>query len=93
MYTQTTDVETEVNGIMTYDREIIKFDEERLAKATGELSSVFGNFAGIETPVADSAKGKPEYYNIMGMRLSGPSAGINIVKDADGTVRKELHKM
>ncbi|HLR26397.1 MAG TPA: glycoside hydrolase family 2 TIM barrel-domain containing protein, partial [Fodinibius sp.] len=26
VYTQTTDVESEVNGIMTYDREVIKFD-------------------------------------------------------------------
>ena len=30
VYTQTTDVESEVNGIMTYDREVIKFDEEEL---------------------------------------------------------------
>lgn len=30
VYTQTTDVESEVNGIMTYDREVIKFDEEFL---------------------------------------------------------------
>ena len=28
IYTQTTDVESEVNGLMTYDREIVKFDEE-----------------------------------------------------------------
>lgn len=30
VYTQTTDVESEVNGIMTYDREVIKFDHEFL---------------------------------------------------------------
>ena len=30
VYTQTTDVEIEVNGIMTYDREIVKMDEKRL---------------------------------------------------------------
>ncbi len=30
VYTQTTDVEGEVNGIMTYDRKVIKMDEERL---------------------------------------------------------------
>ena len=29
VYTQTTDVEIEVNGIMTYDREIVKLDEKR----------------------------------------------------------------
>jgi beta-galactosidase/beta-glucuronidase len=32
VYTQTTDVEGEVNGLMTYDRKVVKVDEERLAK-------------------------------------------------------------
>lgn len=31
VYTQTTDVEVEVNGLITYDREVVKVDEERLA--------------------------------------------------------------
>ena len=30
VYTQTTDVEGEVNGLMTYDRKIVKMDENRL---------------------------------------------------------------
>ena len=30
VYTQTTDVEVEVNGLMTYDRKVIKMDESRL---------------------------------------------------------------
>jgi hypothetical protein len=30
VYTQTTDVEREVNGLMTYDREIIKMDADQL---------------------------------------------------------------
>ena len=30
VYTQTTDVETEVNGLMTYDRKVIKFDQEHM---------------------------------------------------------------
>lgn len=30
VYTQTTDVEIEVNGLMTYDREVIKLDEKRI---------------------------------------------------------------
>lgn len=38
VYTQTTDVEIEVNGLMTYDREVIKMDPERIAAANrGEL--------------------------------------------------------
>lgn len=32
VYTQTTDVEIEVNGLMTYDRKVIKVDEEALSE-------------------------------------------------------------
>jgi hypothetical protein len=32
VYTQTTDVEVEVNGLMTYDREVLKFDAADMAK-------------------------------------------------------------
>jgi hypothetical protein len=32
VYTQTTDVEGEVNGLMTYDREVVKFDVEKMNK-------------------------------------------------------------
>jgi hypothetical protein len=32
VYTQTTDVEVEVNGFMTYDREVIKVDVDEVAK-------------------------------------------------------------
>ena len=35
VYTQTTDVEVEVNGLMTYDRKVVKLDEARL-KAINE---------------------------------------------------------
>jgi len=38
VYTQTTDVETECNGLMTYDREILKVDPERIRAAnTGNV--------------------------------------------------------
>jgi beta-galactosidase/beta-glucuronidase len=33
VYTQTTDVEVEVNGLMTYDRKVIKLDEKRVNEA------------------------------------------------------------
>jgi beta-galactosidase/beta-glucuronidase len=33
IYTQTTDVEVEVNGLMTYDREVVKMDLTRVAAA------------------------------------------------------------
>jgi arylsulfatase A-like enzyme len=37
IYTQTTDVEVEVNGLMTYDREVVKFDANEMAKLHAEL--------------------------------------------------------
>ncbi len=37
VYTQTTDVEIEVNGLMTYDRAVIKMDVERAAAAARRL--------------------------------------------------------
>jgi beta-galactosidase/beta-glucuronidase len=33
VYTQTTDVEVEVNGLMTYDRELVKMDGKKIAEA------------------------------------------------------------
>ncbi len=37
VYTQTTDVEGEVNGLMTYDRKEIKVEEDRLRKINQEI--------------------------------------------------------
>jgi len=37
IYTQTTDVEVEVNGLMTYDRAIVKLDEDKVAAANLKL--------------------------------------------------------
>jgi hypothetical protein len=39
VYTQTTDVETEVNGLMTYDREIVKMGTDWLAEVNGRVYS------------------------------------------------------
>ena len=37
VYTQTTDVEGEVNGFMTYDRRVVKMHEQRLRTANLKL--------------------------------------------------------
>jgi len=37
IYTQTTDVEIEINGYLTYDRKIEKMDAERIKRAHEEL--------------------------------------------------------
>ena len=38
VYTQVTDVEFEVNGILTYDREIVKIDEEVIKRINKDLT-------------------------------------------------------
>ena len=37
VYTQTTDVEVEVNGLMTYDRKAIKIEEERVREINKKI--------------------------------------------------------
>jgi beta-galactosidase len=37
IYTQTSDVEGEINGLMTYDRKVVKFDAAKLAALHGRL--------------------------------------------------------
>ncbi|MDR1371688.1 MAG: beta-galactosidase [Dysgonamonadaceae bacterium] len=40
VYTQTTDVEGEVNGLMTYDRKVVKLEEDRLRKINQEICKI-----------------------------------------------------
>ena len=47
VYTQTTDVEIEVNGLMTYDREMVKMDWQKVATANrGRIAATEGPRAG-----------------------------------------------
>lgn len=41
VYTQTTDVEVEVNGLMTYDRKVVKFDEAGIEQANAKVVNWF----------------------------------------------------
>ncbi len=41
VYTQTTDVEIEVNGLMTYDRKVVKLNEQQIRKINSEISNYF----------------------------------------------------
>ena len=43
VYTQTTDVETEVNGLMTYDRRVMKMDEDRIRAINTAISHALEN--------------------------------------------------
>lgn len=90
VYTQTTDVETEVNGIMTYDREVVKFDEGRIREAANMLTNLFGN-SKVDAPFAEGI-GETAYYSVTGLRLKSPMPGVNIVKEKDGSTHKILVK-
>ena len=44
IYTQTTDVESELNGIMTYDRSVVKVDQARFREINLHIIRTFGNY-------------------------------------------------
>ena len=58
VYTQTTDVEVEVNGLLTYDREVLKFDAERLRKLHARL---YGP-APTSTPLIPTSEDEPQTW-------------------------------
>lgn len=55
VYTQTTDVETEINGLMTYDRKVLKFDPQALRSA---------HEAVVRRATSASADAAPEPWNL-----------------------------
>ena len=72
IYTQTTDVEVEVNGLMSYDREILKFDAAKLAQAHQALYAPLRELSDAERSAAytvaywrfeDTEAGKPVPHN------------------------------
>ncbi|MEI6681095.1 MAG: sugar-binding domain-containing protein [Bacteroidota bacterium] len=40
IYTQTTDVESEVNGMLTYDRKVVKMDLEKIRRVNREICNI-----------------------------------------------------
>ena len=43
VYTQITDVEVEVNGLMTYDRKLVKVDADRVRKVNREICNILND--------------------------------------------------
>jgi hypothetical protein len=58
IYTQTTDVEVEVNGLMTYDREVIKLPIEKVGPA---IRRIYGPPPRVDNIVATSQKAPQEW--------------------------------
>jgi hypothetical protein len=68
VYTQTSDVEIEVNGLMTYDRAVVKPDEVRVRAAVDALATPVP----IVTPVLDTSRETPATWRYT---TSTPAAG------------------
>ena len=93
VYTQITDVETEMNGLMTYDRKLLKVDAEKVKAANDKLASVLGTSTGIEDITSQEGEAVETCrYNAGGQRVSKNSKGLNIVRYSDGTVKKVIVK-
>lgn len=54
MYTQTTDVEGEVNGLITYDRKLVRVDEEQWKR---DIRALFEAAAGRVKRRSEDATG------------------------------------
>jgi hypothetical protein len=91
VYTQTTDVETEVNGLMTYDRAIIKVQEDRIKAANQKMIYTNSSPAGIEAPHAN-VPAQDTIYNSLGMKVNAPVAGLNVMRRADGQTYKFMSR-
>jgi len=55
VYTKTTDVEIEVNGLMTYDREVVKMDSKKVAAANRRPPSVKSSLSEIAPALQKSS--------------------------------------
>ena len=77
IYTQTTDVEGEVNGLMTYDRELVKFDEQFMNSLHDRIYDAEGN-ARMLLPTSEHDPQQWQY------RLQAPVGEWTTGDSADG---------
>ena len=77
---------------MSYDREVVKVFEDRIREANRKMIETNSVMTSIEDRRASAGTGTDTLYNIQGMRISQPVAGINILHYADGTTIKFIQK-
>jgi hypothetical protein len=92
VYTQVADVETEVNGLMTYDREVIKVNEERIREVNNRLSNIYDDESAIRSQRQSTQQEQTVIYNLSGMQMDSLRHGINIIHNGDGSVCKVFNK-
>ena len=75
VYTQIIDVETEVNGLFTYDRAILKVDEAKVREANLSLTNLFGEEPnGIQT-INSRPLTNDSYYDLQGRKIDNRKSG------------------
>ena len=96
VYTQTTDVETEVNGLLTYDREVMKLTEDRVREVNLRLTNIYGEEPkenlGIRSQTSHHSPLTTTIYTLSGMQSDSLVHGLNIVRSGDGGVTKVFVK-
>ncbi|MGM9705219.1 MAG: glutaminase domain-containing protein [Prevotella sp.] len=92
VYSQLTDVETEHDGLITYDRKLVKVDAAKVRAANDKLTGSLTP-TGIDG-VTDNGSRPVEQarYNVSGQRVQHGVKGVNIVRYSDGTTRKTVIK-
>jgi hypothetical protein len=91
IYTQTTDVESEVNGLMTYDRKVIKMDPELLRILHAPLYTL--NYDGVSDIINDSEV-SPQKILFSGSNpgkgwYEEPAPGIFTAKNGPVDIKKD----
>ncbi|MEW6744871.1 MAG: sugar-binding domain-containing protein [Planctomycetota bacterium] len=87
VYTQTTDVEIEVNGLMTYDRELVKL-EEGLARAAADKLYQAPPVVRMLVPVAPPASGGESAPPVWSYTLEAPAEGWRLATFDDSSWKR-----
>jgi hypothetical protein len=80
------------NGLMTYDREVVKIFEDRIREANRKMIETNSVMTSVTGQRVKTDTGFDTLYNAQGMRISQPMAGINIIHYADGTTLKFISR-
>ena len=93
IYTQLTDVETEINGLMSYDRKVMKIDPELARKAIEDRN--FPKKASARMLVPTSEKEPQEYYYTMTKPSDDwfkPNADRSSWSKGPGVIGNKVHR-
>lgn len=82
VYTQTTDVESEINGLMTYDRKVFKPDVKRLKAAHSKL---------YQTPEPLNQKQKANLYTLAWWRFEDGKPGDKVPNVKDNPKKRAVN--